>query len=356
MPSTIEVFSVELFYELFQYFNALELLHTFGNLNSNMNAIVSAAASHIKLTRADDYRIYHTSSILRKSNLSRIKSLHLEFDWNLEPKPMELLLEFFPLNAFSQLRSLTLITQYRLNSSLYKVLPMRIAHLTQLEYLHIDIGGSNEEYLTPIIKLIFDEKSAYGFGSLKQLVLATGFYNPYFILSSSIQKKTKIEHLAVNYVAFSEFIQLVPCLPCVKSVKIRSLRSENNDPLPTGLCLPNCTSFLVKNSSAINMDRLRVLLRCLPNLKNLRFSADRDDYRPTDFEEILQQECPKLTKLKLRVYFSSKYIRNMDEYEHVFKTSFWWTQRRAEVNGSEIEYGVDGCLDEVTVEFDLTVS
>lgn len=46
----------------------------------------------------------------------------------------------------------------------------------------------------------------------------------------------------------------------------------------------------------------------------------------------------------------------MDEYSHVFETSFWWTQRQAKVSGTEIEYSADGCLDEVTVKFVLKVS
>ena len=51
-------------------------------------------------------------------------------------------------------------------------------------------------------------------------------------------------------------------------------------------------------------DRLRFLLRCIPNLNNLQFSADNDNYKPTDFEELFQQECPKIIKLKLQVYFN----------------------------------------------------
>ena len=357
MPSTIELFPAELFYELFKYFNAVELFGTFGKLNSNMDAIVSAAALHLKLARPSDYRICHANSILETSNLSLIKSLYLAWEWDSAPQQLELFLKLFHLNAFNQLHSLTLILSGILDPSKCEALPMEIAHLTQLEYLHIKASSYYKEYFAPIITLIFDERSGYGFGTLKQLVFEVDCYaNKYFTLSSSIQKKTKIEHLTMDYIDFSEFMQLVPCLSQVKSVKFDYLRIEDNHSLPMALFLPNCTSFLVRFSSNMKADHLRFLLRCIPNLTNLQFSADRDDYKPTDFEELFQQGCPKLRKLKLQVYFNSKYIRNMDEYSRVFETSSWWTQRQAKVSGTEIEYGADGCLDEVTVKFDLKVS
>lgn len=150
MPSTIELFPAELFYELFKYFNALELFRTFGKLNSNMDAIVSAAALHLKLARSDDYRICHTSSILKTSNLSLIKSLHLALIWDTKPESLELFLKLFPLNVFNQLRSLTLMPSGILGHSQCEALPTQIARLTQLEYLHIKASSYYKEYFAPI--------------------------------------------------------------------------------------------------------------------------------------------------------------------------------------------------------------
>ena len=353
MPSTLESWPPELFYKLFKYFDALELFHTFGNLNSNIDALVSAATLHLKMERTEDYRLCEKTSILATFQLSEIKSLHVAFDFSLKPEPLEWFLKSFPLKLFIQLPSLTLINRYSMAPALSKMLPLQIARLPHLEHLKMEVGGSDEEYSIPIINMIFDGKNGYGFQSLKRLDFKIDYYRRYFKSSPLIPKPTTIEHLTMSYMAFDEFMQMIPCLRQVKSVKIHSVRVEAGDALPSGLCLPNCSTFLMEHSCDMKTDQLRSLLRCLTKLKNLQFSADRDDFKPNNFEGILQQECPKLRKLRIQIYFNSKYIRNMDEYEHMFRTARWWTQRGARVGGSEIEYGADGCLDEVNVEFDV---
>jgi hypothetical protein len=130
LSSTIECLSTELWYEIFAYFEAIELYGTFAHLNSRITT-----ALYFRLTSIGDYDL--TSQILlpNVNNLANVKSI--QFD---QESRIEHFFSGWPPLAFSQLRCLSLVYLKTMADDCCIVLLESLAQLIGVKYLRVRVG------------------------------------------------------------------------------------------------------------------------------------------------------------------------------------------------------------------------
>jgi hypothetical protein len=69
--STIELFSVELWREIFDYFNSNELWYLFRGLNRKIDAIIDQTTLHLDFKKKDNYG-YFVKNILPSMNVTNV--------------------------------------------------------------------------------------------------------------------------------------------------------------------------------------------------------------------------------------------------------------------------------------------
>jgi hypothetical protein len=77
MISKIELLSVELWQEIFEYFNANELWYSFGGLNRRIDAILEHIVLHLNFETKDNY-CYFMKNNFSKINVINIQSLKFQ--------------------------------------------------------------------------------------------------------------------------------------------------------------------------------------------------------------------------------------------------------------------------------------
>ena len=76
LHSVIEFFSVELWREVFDYFNSNDLWYSFRDLNKRINAIISQTTLHLNFEKQGNYD-YCMKNIFPSINVANIRSLKL---------------------------------------------------------------------------------------------------------------------------------------------------------------------------------------------------------------------------------------------------------------------------------------
>lgn len=102
-PDTIEIFPIELFFELSKYFEAIEFYTIFKDLNSRINSILYQIPIYLNID-GDDYDNYDPNvelGILSFINPLAIRSLHIYSNYQ-----HVAIFEQFSLSFFRCLRSL----------------------------------------------------------------------------------------------------------------------------------------------------------------------------------------------------------------------------------------------------------
>ncbi|CAF1490519.1 unnamed protein product [Rotaria sp. Silwood1] len=73
--NTIELLSVELWREIFEYFNSIDLWYSFRDLNRRIDAIIDRTALHLNFTKRDTYG-YFMKNILSPMKAVNVRSLN----------------------------------------------------------------------------------------------------------------------------------------------------------------------------------------------------------------------------------------------------------------------------------------
>ena len=74
--NTIEVFSSELWREIFDYFNGIELWYSFRGLNKKIDSIIDQTSLHFDFKKTGNYT-YFIKNILSTINIINVRSLKL---------------------------------------------------------------------------------------------------------------------------------------------------------------------------------------------------------------------------------------------------------------------------------------
>ena len=349
----IEQIPVELWHEIFEYFDLHGLWYSFRRLNRRINAIIDQTPLHLMLRRRRGF-VRYKENILRSMNPANVLSLVL--DDGTES------LQFFsilPLGSFVQLRTLTL--EYMRcfddpNFTFWKQLSV----MKHLYYLRIICCS----YLPPknyvreqqfFIRSIFN----HGFCPGLRSFLIHIYENRKKKLSiPSLLPSTKaieLRHFAIDYLAFNDLITLLPGMGNIKSFCVDLRLSEDRElitkPLPDDTSLlPECRHLKLKFNRNLSFRHLEYLLAQTPKLESLFLWGWSQLANLKKWSLIFSKHCLKLTSFKLTC--TCEALSNaVDRTEKECRTNSFWLERNVVTTYTEMSDS--GKLLELVVQFDI---
>ncbi|CAF3913987.1 unnamed protein product [Rotaria sp. Silwood1] len=335
--STIESLSTELWCEIFEFFDAVELYRTFDNINSKITSILSEIIPlYFKITTTKDYDFASSVILPKVKNRAMVKSIEFNQEFQIE--------EFFTrysFGTFNQLRYLSLVYLGELMSDCSIVLLEQLSHLTSLESLHIRVGriANYDQCLKRLLQLLFIENDV--FHSLKQLIFQCN--NTYNLLQvpTTTTKQTKLELITLPSLRLTNFLQFLPCIPYIRSIKVNRLYADSDRTMSVPICslnfiLWNCVHLNLHLDYHITFEDVKLLLQKTPNLTQMKLSCDYGLWNGDKWEILLAENCPQLRRLE--TIFSRQYHLfnqpSFNELQHSFSTIFWLT-RNVEIEHNE---------------------
>ena len=265
ITTTLESFPIELFLELFKYFNTIELYRAFFGLNWRINSILSQTKNKNTLTLMSEKDLkFFLKQSAKSSNFvlnpSNIKSLKLHGALLLsksDGNPPQLC-SIYPLSAYKELHTIIITdidTNYHSHAGSTEFNDL-IAQAAQLKNLHtLELRSSTKKknsaaILQNLIKMIFEEEKC--FLSLKRCRFDLEYVGYlYFKQQMDIPPKlTKIEYLFLPSFLLASFLELTVCLPAVKSIQVADItvHPDSRQVMPRRTILPLCTSFTLISS------------------------------------------------------------------------------------------------------------
>jgi hypothetical protein len=310
LPTTIEIFSVELYVELFQYFDAVHLLHTFSGLNSRIDSIVKQIPLHFDFWRktVDEYIIQKVLSFVNPQSVQSLK-------FSVQRSVSAQILADHLLSSFACLRSLTLHI-YSDAPCLLDQIPL-LANLTSLTiYFWCSCSENGPER---IVNSIFNENQI-NFSRLSLKTLTVYFNEPSMMFQSPFSPAiTNIQHLKVHPINYSEFISILPSLLSIRSINVNFWDLGNfviNPTVVPLVQLANCEKLQLTLANFSDLVDLEYLLKHTPNLKVLKRTANNHlMYSNADrWKYVLMKHCHKLQKIEFDYIYQTSVTDNYDDY------------------------------------------
>jgi hypothetical protein len=334
-PSTIESLPTELWCEVFEFFDAIELYHTFGNLNSKITSILSESIPlYFKIGTTTDYDFSSRIILPTVNNLANVKSVKFDQEFQIE--------EFFtiwPISGFSQLRCLSLVYLGALMSDCSILLLEQLSTLTHFECLRIRVGciANYDKCLKRLLQLIFIENQV--FHSLKHFVFQS-YPNSNFLALPTTGKPTNLKSIALPSISLDQLVQLFPSIPHIKYIKINYLFVDLDTiaALKTpssNSALPNLVELNLQLNRYATFEYIEFLLQQVPNVNQLKFKCHYCLINGNKWEMLLARNCSKLQKFELMFfgdYFDALPI--FIEIQSSFSTTFW-IERNVQLEHSE---------------------
>ncbi|CAF1051607.1 unnamed protein product [Adineta steineri] len=321
-----ELLPNEIFLDLFDYFNGMDLLHTFYNLNFRFNFLLYKQFRKYKF----DF------NCISKRNFDLICQHHLSFIadriitlclCNSEdtPEQINVFLSYIPsFKQFIGLRALSIgyIHSYEI---LLKILDEchYLCNLTslQLYYWTFPIDENNLQII--IDKIWSLPKLNYcNFGITS---------NESSVLFTPTKISLTLENVVVYgiYFNFNEINQLFKCTPCLKhlSISIASVFQDNF--ILSSLLTLTHLNIQISNKSE---DRLIKIFQNTPNLYRLEINLFEDLINGHQWEQIIRKYLTNLKVFQLTMYDMisiSTYVQEeADNLFDSFRSSFWIDEHR----------------------------
>ncbi|CAF0723095.1 unnamed protein product [Adineta steineri] len=325
--TTIEHFSNEIFYEIFEYFDAYVLFNGFSNLNNRFQLLLNSSLTRLKL---DDYRL--RSKELFLNNYTEILHYHRHqiisvHSYNTNTNEIVSIIKS-DLSLFVSLQSLIL---YRIESNILSSLIHQLASLPNFYSLRIDLWIKEQNH-SNIYQLIFNlPKLKY----LKYGSVDTKNIN--VVLSLPIatnQQKTLIEYFIMDHgCSIKDLFTLLSYTPNIRYLKFINTMDTNNFNLIEPIKLLNLTKLSI-DIDEMTFDEFEVFIKKLKvNLKILSLDIRHDDISYLNakrWECILQENLSQLEKFyfKKMVHFIENYQTPMYLGEQNEFNSTFWIERR----------------------------
>ncbi|CAF1343541.1 unnamed protein product [Rotaria sordida] len=345
--SVIEIFSVELWREIFEYFNSNELWYSFRDLNRRIDGIIDRTVLYLNFTKRGTYS-YFMKNILSPMKVINIRSLKFT-----NSNEIQHFFSNFSLDSLIHLRLLSLKCMYSFNDNSFTFWN-QLSSLKYLQSLKIifsgnQVGSDNiikeNEF---IIRSIFNKDYC---PLLKSLTINIDRTQSVMSLIPSLiptTKVTNIKYLSLDSLTFNDFIKLLSALQNVKSFYIDSelcLDNESNEPQPNMTIiiplLPKCTRLHVGLSNDIMLEHVEYLLKHTPNLKDLFVWGWYHLLDAKRWKSLLSMQCPKLKKFELICSGptdDNDFDQAIEDFERKCKKTPFWRQRNVSVeyvNGSD---------------------
>ena len=229
VSNSIEQIPVELWRDIFDYFNPNDLWHTFRDLNTRINAIIDQTPLHLNLRRRGEF-IRYTENIPRSMNPENVLSLVLD-----DGTESGEFFSVFPLDSFVQLRTLTLDYMKCFNDpnfTFWKQLSV-MKHLHSLTIIYCCFLPLNNDVREQqfFIRSIFNHGFCPG---LRSFFSHTDENRKNKLSIPSLlppTKATELRYFSIDHLAFNDLITLLPGMRNIKSfcVDIRLKRRSRID-------------------------------------------------------------------------------------------------------------------------------
>ncbi|CAF1267877.1 unnamed protein product [Adineta steineri] len=327
LRSTIEDLSVELWCEIFEFFDASELYHTFDNINSKITSILSEITPlYFNIITIRDYNFTSNVILPKVINRASIKSIKFDREFQIE--------EFFTrwsFNTFNQLHYLSLFYLGEMGCDCSYMLLEQLSHLTSFDSLHIRVGYiyDHDRSLKRLFQLLFIENDA--FPTLKQLVFKCNKdWFPHLQIPTTTMKRTKLELLTLPYLNLTNFLQMLSCIPYIRSIKVNGLYStlDRIIPIPilsSNFILQHCVYLDLSFDCRITFDDIKLLLKIFPKLNRMKLLCDYILSNADQWETLLTENCSHLRDFQINFHFQWRYLDRptSTEIQNSFSTIFW---------------------------------
>ncbi|CAF1209096.1 unnamed protein product [Adineta ricciae] len=301
----MELISVELWLEIFDYLDVNSLWYSFRGLNRCIDEMLDQAQLHINLDKKGKYD-YFMKNILPSIDIRRVRSLKLR-----KQNKIKHFFSITPLNSFVQLRLLSLEYMYSSKDHLFTFWN-QLSSLKHLRSLKVIFGSkfrpnNNLDEKQFLIRAIFN----HDFCPLLTRFIIKNYsdnkLNTDIPIPSLVQttKPTNIEHLSIDRLTIVDLMKLLPALQHVKSFCVEDELSHNYEfftqPIvPVAIpMLSECKTFDLSVSADIVFEHLRYLLKHTPNLKKLIIYNEWHLLDVEKWEWLLSGRCPRLIEFEL---------------------------------------------------------
>lgn len=357
IPNVIEQLSVELWRDIFEYFNPNELWYSFCGLNKTIDAIIDQTWLHLNFKKKGNYG-YFVEKVLPTMNVGNVRSLKFQ-----DANEIRHFFSIYSLNSLVQLRLLSLNFMYSFNDNSFTFWK-QLSSLKYLRSLKIMFWGMNRpdncvEEKQFIIRSIFNKDYCPLLESFSIDTCGTQHGPPTIPSLIPTTKTTNIKHLLLDILTFNDFIKLLPVLQNVKSFCIDYILysyNKPNEPPPnmtiTIPLLSKCTRFHVKLTDDITFEHVEYLLKHTPNVKDLFVWGWYHLLNAKRWELLLSMQCPKLIKFEFICTgpaYNDDFDQAIDGFEEECKTTPFWLERNVTMT-DEDRSGHDYRSD-VTIQF-----
>ncbi|CAF4151805.1 unnamed protein product, partial [Rotaria sordida] len=226
--SGIELLSVELWREIFDYFDVNDLWYSFRGLNKQIDGIIDQVQLHLNFEKKSNYD-YFIKNILPSINVVNIQSLKLR-----KENKIKHFFSIYSLNSLVQLRLLSLDGIHSFNDNLFTFWN-QLSSLKYLQSLKV-IFGTNSHPNNDLKEKEFIIRSIFNQDFCPLLTCfiiknkGNDNLNTELPIRSLIQttKMININHLSIDNLTFNDLIKLLPALQNTKLFCINDELSCNN--------------------------------------------------------------------------------------------------------------------------------
>ncbi|CAF3937713.1 unnamed protein product [Rotaria sp. Silwood1] len=316
----LELLPNEIFLNLFDYFNGIDLLHAFYGLNARLNILLYNQfrnyCFNFKTMSKHNFKIYqhHLSFIAdRVTSLSLIDSIEA-------PEQMNLFFSYTsPVNQFISLQSFA-VTSFHSHRTLMKIIDQchYLSNLTHLHF-HFYVVPENKEIFQSIVDNIW---------SLPKLIqcnihLCTKT-KTFFTIPKRISLSIESVSIYINELKFNEINQLCECTPRLKNLSVSIDFSFNYGHMSlTVLSLMHLNLHVYDGSDTLIMK----FLQSMPNICSLKINLRATLIDGHQWEQIISNHLPSLKIFQFQMENLLTFDQNIeelaDELIKSYQTPFW---------------------------------
>jgi hypothetical protein len=345
VPTGIERMPVELWHQIFQYFDFNGLCYSFRRLNTRIDAIIDQTPLHLNFRRRGAYRHY-VKNIRLSMKPASVRSLSFQ-----DSEEIRHFFSIHPLNSFVQLRSLYLNHMFSSDDPTFQFWN-QLSSLKYLQSLIVKFWGPSRGSTT------IDEKKF-----LVRSVFAGDFcpaLQRFSVDTVGLQQgATNLQYLSIAHLAFDDLLLLLPAMENILSLCVDYQLDTDWKPIAKlpqidQPLLPKCRQLELKLDNHLKFEHVEYLLAQTPNLKSLFIWGWSHLTDAKTWELLLSKYCPKLLKLRLictgRIC-DERFDDAIDHFEQECRTNSFWLKRTV-VTDDEDRSGHD-YRDDFTVQFDI---
>jgi len=316
---SLELLPNEILFDVFNYFNGIELLRSFYGLNFRFNFLLhnqflNCSFKFNSISKRDFDKICQQHLPVMADYITT-----LDLSDNEEtPTQIELFLSYMPsFNRFTQLR---LLSVFNLRS--YETLMSIIDECHHLS--HLDLFDCYFEENQIDLQLIVNH--IWSLSKLIHCRIGIGIKGQnLFRTPTTISLSLEYVSIERTQVKLSQIDQLFEYTPGLKYLSISVPSFADNDYIPSSL--PTLIDLSISSLLTCNASRMTNFLQNIPNLRRLNVSLSSEIVDGNQWEELIRNYLPNLKVFQFKTEFTIPPRQNIqervDNLINSFQSSFW---------------------------------